>query len=278
MIPKKILYINLSQKTAEIRLLPELVPFIGGVAMGVKLFSLYREADPIVVCIGPLNGYFPFASKTCLVVEKDGVIEDLYIGGTLSFRLAFSGVDALVIAGAGAENVILDIINDHVKFLDATADFNSLGLPGKRSILKMNDGSLTLDDYFKVTAGILEEKFISKKLLGFCVTGSKNFKIKESHKFNILYKEILDQARAMEVDFFDNPSCSGCPMGCRGSQKGEMGGNILLHSLVACGYAENIYSNLGTVFACLDCLGYKYTHEGLESLPDLFSKTIKDIT
>ena len=278
MEPKKTLFINLSQKTAEIQLLPELTPYVGGVAMGVKLFSLYKDADPIVACAGPLNGFFPFASKTCFVVQSDGVIEDLYIGGGLSFRLRFAGLDALVLAGSGSENVILDITNDEVKFLDGQADFDSLGLPGKRSILQMERGALLLDGYFGFDAGILEKKFTSKKVLGLSITGTKKTPILESAKFTTLFNEILGQKELVNAEASNCPSCSGCPLGCDKSKTGEMGGNILMHSLVACGYAENIYSNLGTVFACLDCLGYKYTHEQLEALPDLFTKTLKEIS
>lgn len=279
---KKVLFIDLMQKHAEVQLIPELSPFIGGVAMGVKLYSLYKDVDPVVVSVGPLNGYFPFASKTCFVVENEGMIEDLYLGGSLGYRLAFSGVDALVLAGACDSSVVLDIIDEEVKFLDVAkthngADFSSLGLPGRRSILQMDAGNLILDGYFGLKVGFVEKKFIAKRLLGFCLTGTKVVVLNDVAKYTTLFNQILSQAGSLGVDFGGRPSCSGCPLGCSESRVGEMGGNILLHSLVACGYAENIYSNLGTVFACLDALGYNYTHEQLEALPDLFTKTLKEI-
>jgi aldehyde:ferredoxin oxidoreductase len=274
---KKILFVNLSQKTAEMQLLPELTPYVGGVAMGVKLYALYKDYDPVVACVGPLNGYFPFASKTCFVVQNDGVMEDVYIGGGLSFRLKFAGLDAVVLAGAAGEDVILDITNDEVKFLSAQTDFGSLGLPGKKSVLHMEKGSLLLDGYFAFDLGIVEKKFRAKKLLGFSATGTKTSPIAESAKYMELFTEILAQKDLVSVQESTWPSCSGCPLGCDKSRIGETGGNILVHSLVACSYAENIYSNLGTVFACLDCLGYKCTHEQLEALPDLFTKTLKEI-
>ncbi|PIS22679.1 hypothetical protein COT50_00565 [candidate division WWE3 bacterium CG08_land_8_20_14_0_20_41_10] len=275
---KKTLFVNLSQKTAEIQLLPELAPFVGGVTLGVKLYALYKDFDPVVACVGPLNGYFPLASKTCFVVQNDGVMEDLYIGGGLSFRLKFAGIDALVLAGSSSDDTVLDITNTQVKFLDMHTDFDSLGLPGKKSILQMEKGSLLLDGYFGFDSGMLEKKFVAKKLLGFSVTGTKKVPILESAKYQTLFTEILGQKELVKVGANNYPSCSGCPLGCDKSKIGEMGGNILVHSLVACGYAENIYSNLGTVFACLDCLEYKYTHEQLEALPDLFTKTLKEIS
>jgi aldehyde:ferredoxin oxidoreductase len=278
MEPKKTLFVNLSQKTAEIQLLPELTPYVGGVALGIKLYSLYKDLDPVVACIGPLNGFFPFASKTCFVVQNDGVMEDMYIGGGLSFRLKFSGLDALVLAGTSSENVILDITNDEVKFLDGHTDFGSLGLPGKKSILQVEADSLLLDGYFGFDSGILDKKFVAKKLAGFSLTGTQRIPILESARYMTLFRDILKQKELVTAEASNCPSCSGCPLGCDKSQTGEMGGNILVHSLVACGYTEDIYSNLGTVFACLDCLGYNYTHEQLEVLPDLFTKTLKEIS
>lgn len=280
MKPKKILFVDLSKREAEVRLLPELVPYVGGVAMGVKLYNLYQDFDPVVVSIGPLNGYFPFVSKTSFVLENDGMIEDLYLGGSLSFRLAFSGFDALVLAGACDAETVLDIVDEEVKFLDGFsvgADVSSLGLPGKRSILQMDAGNLLLDGYFGLKSGFVEKKFIAKKVLGLCLTGTKTVDLPDVAKYTALFNQILGQATTLGLDFGGRPSCSGCPLGCSESRIGEMGGNILVHSLVACGYAENIYSNLGTVFACLDILGYNYTHEELEALPDLFSKTIKEL-
>ncbi len=280
MKPKKILFIDLSRRQAEVRMLPELVPYVGGVAMGVKLYSLYQDFDPMIISVGPLNGFFPFVSKTSFVLENDGMIEDLYLGGSLSFRLAFSRFDAFVLAGACDTQMVLDIVDEEVKFLDALSsggDFSPLGLPGKRSILQMEAGKLLLDGYFELRTGFVEKKFIAKKLLGFCLTGTRVVMLPDVNKYTTLFNQILAQANTLGLDFGGRPSCSGCPLGCSESRVGEIGGNILVHSLVACGYAENVYSNLGTVFACLDILGYNYTHEELEALPDLFSKTMKEI-
>lgn len=260
--------------------MPELVPFVGGVTMGVKLYSLYKDLDPVVISIGPLNGFFPFVSKTSFVVENDGMIEDLYLGGSLGFRLAYSGFDAIVLAGSCDAPLVLDIVDEEVKFLNLArdgVDFASLGLPGKRSILQLDAGNLLLDGYFGLKVGFVEKKFIAKNLLGLCLTGTKVTELADVAKYTTLFNQILAQSGSIGLDFGGRPSCSGCPLGCSESRIGEMGGNILVHSLVACGYAENIYSNLGTVFACLDILGYNYTHEQLEALPDVFTKTLKEL-
>ncbi|MFH1295295.1 MAG: hypothetical protein ABIH84_01825, partial [bacterium] len=139
-------------------------------------------------------------------------------------------------------------------------------------------GNLLLDGYFGLKVGFVEKKFMAKQLLGLCLTGTKNYELADPEKYTALFNQLLAQTSSVGVDFAGRPSCSGCPLGCSESFVGEMGGNILLHSLVACGFAVNVFSNLGTVFACLDCLGYKYTHEQLEALPDLFCRTMKEIS
>ena len=148
MEPKRVLYINLSSKSSSIQYMPELVDYVGGVTMGVKLFALYKDVDPVVLSIGPLNGYFPCVSKACFVAENEGVIEDLYIGGSLGFRLRFSGLDAIVLAGSSSEAVLLDILDGKVTFMDETADSSALGPPGKRCVLALSRGGLLLQSAF----------------------------------------------------------------------------------------------------------------------------------
>ena len=67
-------------------------------------------------------------------------------------------------------------------------------------------------------------------------------------------------------------------MGCEKSQRGEIGGNVLIHSLVSCAFATNIYSNIGVVFSCLNILGYDYTHEDIESLPTLIEQILRELS
>jgi hypothetical protein len=280
---KKALIIDLKQKSAEVRSFPDLYYYIGGVSLGLKLFSLYKEEDPIVFSVGPLNGFFPYASKTSIVLQTGGVVEDLYIGGGLSSRIRFAGVDSIVVKGVSKEEqLILNIADTNVEFLPKNTDLNSIGLPGKRSVYIFSDLSqilskLTLDGYFVTPENYLETKFIAKNLLGLVITGNNTFDIMEREKYESLYKTLLSGTEKMQVsrDFF--PSCAGCPMGCNLSRTGEIGGNVLVHSLVACAYSEKIYSDVGTVFACLNTLGYEYRHEDIEDLPLLVENTLKEL-
>ena len=65
--------------------------------------------------------------------------------------------------------------------------------------------------------------------------------------------------------------------GMQKSKVGEIGGNVLLNSLVACQFADKIYTDIGVVFSCLNTLGYEYTHEDIENLPELIEETIRNI-
>jgi aldehyde:ferredoxin oxidoreductase len=84
---KKVLIVNLENKTSEVKSFIDLNIYIGGVGLGLKLAEMYKDHNPVIFSIGPLNGFFPFASKTALILNDKGAFEDLYIGGNLSLRI-----------------------------------------------------------------------------------------------------------------------------------------------------------------------------------------------
>jgi aldehyde:ferredoxin oxidoreductase len=193
---KKVLIIDLKKNTTEVRSFPDFYKYIGGVALGLKLYALYQDEDPVVLSIGPLNGFYPFASKTSVVLQTGGVAEDLYIGGSLSYRIRFCGIDSIVIKGGAPEPTFLNINDTTVDFLDKGTDLNLLGLPGKRSIFAFSDMSqilskLALDGYFVTSENYLENKFLAKNLLGLVISGHTNFDIYNKPKYEELYKRLL---------------------------------------------------------------------------------------
>lgn len=275
---KRVLFINLEKHTSEVKSFPDLKKYIGGVGLGLKLLSNDIENDPLIFSIGPLNGLFPFVSKTSLVINNGGVVEDIYLGGSLSMRIKYMGIDAIVINGVSAAPTILDITDGEVSFKPMETPIDTLGLPGKRSVLNFSEKKLLLDDYFTTPDEFLENKLSEKKVFGIVITGTKTFPIKNPLKYEQLYKSLLERITDMQVLKGHNPSCSGCPMGCNKSKVGEIGGNVLIHSLVACTYAQNIYKDIGIVFSCLNTLGYDYTHEDLENLPILIENVLKELS
>lgn len=274
---KKVLIIDLSKKESEIKSYPDLNKFIGGVGLGFKLMQNYAEKDPIVFSVGPLNGFFPFASKTSVIINDAGVIEDLYFGGSLSLRIRFAGIDSIVLHGRSSDETILDISGSGVSFKTPETDMGSLGLPGRRSIITTDNKKILLDNYFTTKENFLEKKFADKRIVGAVVTGTETFTPDNFEKYDELRSKILAKKDEMLVTVGQKPSCANCPMGCEKSKEGELGGNILIHSLVACKYAERIYSDIGVAFSCLNVLGYDYTHEDIENLPKLVEDTLKDI-
>jgi len=277
-LAKKILYIDLNTKSYEVKGETELTEYVGGVGVGLKLFTDYKEKDPIIISVGPLNGFFPYASKTSIILSDGGVIEDIYIGGTLGSRIRFSGLDAIVIMGKCNDKTVLDITNENVSLKESDVDLGTLGLPGMRSILAEDSkGKLLVDRYFTPPERFLERKLKEKNVHALCITGSKTFDLKNKQKYEEIYMNIINRAEEMHVKKSTNPSCSGCPMGCEMSKTGELGGNVLVHSLVACTYAEGIYSDIGVIFSCLNVLGYDYTHEDLEKLPKLIDRLLKEV-
>jgi len=275
---KKALVIDLEKRTSEVKSFKDLNKFVGGVGLGLKLLEIYREENPVVMSVGPLNGFFPFASKTSVVLTDSGVIEDLYVGGSLSLRIKFAGVDSIVLCKKAKEEMVLDILNTQVSFKPKDTDLQSLGLPGKKCLVSTQSKKVLVNDYFSTPENFLENSFKEKNVQGISITGTETYKPDNFGSYEKLYQNILSREGDLSVEKGIYPSCSNCPMGCGKSKVGEIGGNVLIHSLVACQYADKVYSDIGIVFSCLNSLGYDYTHEDLENLPKLIEDTLKGLS
>jgi len=273
---RKVLYINLSAKSFEIKTYPDLHDFLGGLALGLKILSLNKEKVPLIFSIGPLNGLFPFVSKTCILDYSEGLTE-LYLGGSLASRIKFAGFDAIVLFGKSSEPVFLEINPSEVIFLTSTDVFTEAGLPGRSAKLSFNKKFLVLNDYFYTKENKLATFFENINIGGLVINATVSMDLENNSVYKTLYNEVLARTGDLTVIQSDKPSCSGCPMGCEKSQVGETEGNVLVHSLVACKYASSIYSDLGIVFSCLNSLGYDYTHEELESVPGLVKDLLKEL-
>lgn len=275
---KKILYIDLTKKVSELKTSPDLYKYIGGVALGLRIYELHQELDPLIFSVGPLNGMFPYASKTCIISKNQKEIEDFYLGGYFGSRLKFSDIDALVIYGKSKDPIYLEIKNSDVTFIEEAPEEKSMGLPGKRSYIETKDGNILADDYFETKDNTLQYKMEKMGIRGISITTTKSYNILNPENYLELHKEIMQRSGELKVERGFFPSCAGCPMGCEQSKIGEVGGNVLVHSMVGCEFAENIYADIGTVFSCLNTLGYTYTHEDLENLQVLVQNSLKNIS
>jgi len=275
---KKVLIIDLENSQASVKSFADMNKFIGGVGLGLKLLETLKDKNPIIIAVGPLNGFFPYASKTAIVLNNDGVVEDIYIGGNLSLRIRFSGLDAIAIYGKSEEETVLEITNTQARFLPKETKINNLGLPGKRSVLQIENGKLNLNGYFTTPENFLEKSLQKKNVKSLVITGTEVFKPDNFSAYQKIYEEILSKQGELSVEKNIYPSCSNCPAGCGKSKVGEIGGNILVHSLVGCQFADKIYTDIGIVFSALNVLGYDYTHEDIENLPSLIEETLRNLS
>ena len=60
--------------------------------------------------------------------------------------------------------VVLDIVDEKVSFKPVGEDVGSLGLPGKRSVLDLDENRASLDAYFEGPNNILHKILIQKNL------------------------------------------------------------------------------------------------------------------
>lgn len=261
---KNILEIDLEKKTYILRSRSDLDDILGGVGLSLKLYSEFKDEKPLIFSVGPLNGFFPFASKTSVMFGVKNKIFDYYIGGSLSTRIKFSNIDAIVLLGKSKSEVFIEIQNQEVTFLDYGVDFDSHGLPGKRSIIEFKTNKYLLDNYFRFSGSEADSILHYKKVLGIVISGSFNFSLPSPAEYNELYKQILQKYQRLTIEKGEFPSCSGCPMGCSKSNIGEKNGSLLAHSLVGCSFANNLFNNHDLIISCLNVLGYSYTHEDIE--------------
>jgi len=271
----EVLHINLTKQECNVKSYPELRKYIGGLGVGLHLLKARAGENPIVLSVGPLNGFFPFASKTSVTSMLGKKIGVSYLGGAVSSRIRFCGVDAICIEGASKDPVTLNIFNDQVEFLYDVGE-EVIGLPGKRSVLNVSPRGVLLDDYFEPGSGHPFKNFVKKNIKSVVITGTRVLDVKNLDRYAEIYNAILERHEEVLVKREEFPSCVGCPMGCKKSKVGEKDGNVLVHCLVACSYSEPLYSNVNTVFSCLNVLGYDYTHEDIENVPHLVYDLIED--
>ncbi len=272
-----ILHIDLGRRSYTSKSYPELKKYIGGVGLASKLVLDHIHTLPVVFATGPLNGLFPFASKTCAGYIQNNRFVDCYGGGRLSTRINLSGYDAVIFDGVSIEPLSIVVSDKEVSFVSFETDPNTLGVPGRKSLVSTTNDGVLIDKYFYFGDKSLSERLKEKGVYNFVISATSDTALPRKEKYEKMYYEVLGMVDKMLIAPGDKPSCSGCPMGCEKSKEGEIGGSVLVHSLVGCGFAETIYSSVSLVFGCLNSLGYDYVHEDLEALSSLVYSNINEI-
>jgi aldehyde:ferredoxin oxidoreductase len=147
----KILVIDLTSQTTEIieKSATFFKTYLGGSFLATKLFeealcdtdrpAPLAPGNPIVFATGPLAGGRVCGSTRVNVVSLSPETTGIFTsqgGGEFGPDIKRAGFDALVITGASATPVYLDILNDRVAFADATALW---GLDRRQAFDRLND-------------------------------------------------------------------------------------------------------------------------------------------
>lgn len=292
---KKVLHVDLANLVAETKIHPDLDELVGGLGLGLGLLNEYRSLQPLILAVGPLTGAFPFVSKTAAVwLRAAGKVEEAYGGGRLALALRLAGLDAVMFAGRANRQVSLVVDNEQSQF--KVEGFGQIlteqGYPGRQSFVRparyasraerdvASEASwLVVDDFFRFGQPSLAEVWREHNLLELVVSGLGSYEFPPSGDYQTLRQKILSLSSSLPTLASGSRSCSGCPLGCSAAELGgEPSGGVLSHCLVACGFAEKIYEDIPTTFACLTSLGYRYTHEQLEALPSFLYNLREQIT
>ena len=126
----KVLRVDLESGKSRIELIEERSRVAGGSGLAALLFSRYGHADlawnhpaqPFILAVGPLTGYFPLMSKTVCAFRSP--YHDQYTeshgGGRSALSLFFAGYDALVVTGKAGGLSCLSIGSRHLLIEDVS--------------------------------------------------------------------------------------------------------------------------------------------------------------
>ncbi len=272
---KKVLYIDLSEQTFEFKNQEDLWELIGGTPVSYKLLFDYLDKKPIVISTGPLSGYFPYVSKANLLyISQNNNLVEKFGGGTVSATMNMARIDSIVIFGDTSKNIHIAIYENDVTFLEETNE----KFMNRISDLSISSNKVDSQGYF--TFGNLETEPIN--IVGnvsMSIEFAQSYELKDFFDYEKAYQFALNKYKTLKVEPANNPSCTGCPMGCELSKDGEDNENIALlpRCLISCAYAEDIYKSIPFIYLCLTSIGYDYKHEELESIPEKFGILKKNL-
>ena len=262
---KTVLYLDLTNLGWEIKRHRDLVEWLGGVGLGLKLLSETAEYQPLVLAIGPLSGLFPYVTKTAAVFADQGKLQQAYGGGSLALMMRLASLDAIVITGRAENEVGVAVTNHQVSF-GGDSEVAGLARAGRSSRVSFT-GPGEIDGWFSFGDPTLSRLVKERNLSQLIVSGTGEVPVAYPREYQDLFQRILGWESGLAVEAGENPSCAPCPLGCKLSHEGETQKvGVLPRCLVACGWAEAIYREVPLVFSCLSSLGYGYSHADLEKI------------
>lgn len=213
----RVLYINLTEETFEIKVRNDLKRYLGGTGLAFELFQEevkfdkdpLDEEQPIIISSGFLAPYFPTATKSVAIFYSplNNNLGESHAGGRLSLAIKLAGLTAIVIKGR-CKSLKYLIINDgvvkfntaeHLKGLKATETATYIrekeSNAGLRSILRIGPygekrvaySTVVVDTYRHFGRLGLGAQFGAKNLKALIVTGSGKNELKTNN-----FKEYRD--------------------------------------------------------------------------------------
>jgi len=278
---KTTLSINLENQIVNNYKIEESKNFVGGEPLSIsRLLTHLKDnahQDYMSITTGPFNGIYPYCSKVVFLYYSDYRYSVDVGGGSLGAFLNYANISSLEFIGKSENRLYLNIKDKEVEFKEFNKDLDkkSLGLFAKRSFIDFTNKGAYVDDYFNVTD---HNTFIQNNLRGICFSTNGEFAIESLSAYNQMRQLIIQKKNELTIKKSNKPSCYGCPLGCKFSaNKESLKISALPRSLVACGFATNIYSDINTVFGCFNALDYRYNHEFLEGLSPRYFKILEEV-
>lgn len=222
-----VLYIDLDKEKYRYEKREDLLKYIGGTGLAVKLLdenikpnlSPLDPSQPVIFAIGPLSFVMPVCTKVVAAFYSPHTMEygESHAGGRLAMAMRFNETDAIVITGKARHPEYI-VIDDKVNFKDARAMWglsveetgkilrNHTSGSGVRSSIRIGRGGENLVTYAGVNVDTyrhfgrlgLGAVLGSKLLKGIVVIGDNSLKIpKENRKkymetYDTIYSTILN--------------------------------------------------------------------------------------
>ena len=203
----RVLYVDLSSLTFEIKDRTDLAHFMGGTGLGRQLLSEEVHLDkepldpeqPIVFARGALSPYFPAATQVAAVFRSPltGYLGESFTGGSLAAAMFLANLNALVIKGradrpvritvgpriihirktdplygTGTEECLRELYD-----LEPSPGFRSLVVIGQAGEKTVRFADLVVDCYWRFGGSGAGALFGSKNLKALMVYGDRNLSI-----------------------------------------------------------------------------------------------------
>lgn len=227
----RVLYIDLSTESVEIKDREDLVPYLGGVGIGIKLLDEEVRYDldplapeqPIIFVKGPLSTIFPVVTKVACLFRSPltGELGEGYAGGRMAMAMLYAGYDAIVIKGKAKRPVYLSITSRSVKIKKADPLWGTTTEEagrylrevetgrGFRSIIRIGQAgekmirfaSLNVDTFRHFGRLGIGAVFGSKNLKALVISGDRYYEIPQEYRktYRKVYSEIYKRITETEL-------------------------------------------------------------------------------